>query len=100
MGASSALRGWFSVTTTLAPAPRARSAKPRPHQPYPATTMVLPATNLLVAGSTIVVAGDGWGGPGLAPRARGGGANGVGTETGPPKARAGQRDGERGVPKA
>src|SRR2546429_4971170 len=30
-------------------APRARSAKPRPHQPYPATTMVLPATSRFVA---------------------------------------------------
>ena len=33
----------------VAPAPRARLATPRPHQPYPATTTVLPASSRLVA---------------------------------------------------
>src|SRR5207253_292404 len=47
--ASSALSGSISVTSTFAPAPRARSANPRPHHPYPATTSVLPATSRLVA---------------------------------------------------
>ena len=38
-----------SVTTTLAPSPRARDATPRPHIPYPATTTVRPASSRFVA---------------------------------------------------
>ena len=49
MTASRALIASTSVTTTCAPMPRARDAKPLPHHPYPATTIVLPAINILVA---------------------------------------------------
>src|SRR6202171_3446869 len=47
--ASSALVGSTSVTITSAPAPRARLASPRPHQPYPAITNFDPASRKLVA---------------------------------------------------
>src|SRR6266705_1707767 len=47
--ASSAFIGSISVTSTFAPAPRARMANPRPHHPYPATTTALPAIKRLVA---------------------------------------------------
>src|SRR5436190_1927675 len=47
--ASSARIGSTSHTITVAPAPRARSAIPRPVAPYPSTTMVWPATKRLVA---------------------------------------------------
>src|SRR3954447_7147940 len=47
--ASSARSGSTSQTITDAPNPAARSATPRPVQPYPRTTMVCPASNTLVA---------------------------------------------------
>src|SRR2546430_16474259 len=45
---------------------------------------ILRATNLLVAGSTIVVAGDGWCGPGVPARGRGGGGRRLGAQIDPP----------------
>src|SRR6202051_3602672 len=41
---------------------------------------IIRATNILLAGMTVVVAGYGWCGRGVAMRARGVGANGIGTE--------------------
>ena len=49
INASSALTGFTSVTVTLDPIPRARSATPLPTQPYPATTTLRPASSRFVA---------------------------------------------------
>src|SRR5439155_1053430 len=50
---------------------------------------ILRATNFLIAGSTVVAAGYGWCGRGFALRARGAGANVLGTEVDPLKAAEG-----------
>ncbi len=54
---------------------------------------ILRATNRLIAGSTFVVAGYGWGGKGVAMRARGMGANVIVTEVDPIKALEARMDG-------
>src|ERR687884_613065 len=49
MTASSARSGSVSVTITCAPIPFARSATPRPTQPYPEMTKRFPASSTFVA---------------------------------------------------
>src|SRR6266567_8541631 len=56
---------------------------------------IVRATNVLLAGSTFVVAGYGWGGKGLAMRARGMGANVIVTEIDPIKGIEALMDGFR-----
>src|SRR5204862_1947089 len=56
---------------------------------------IIRATNMLLAGMTIVVAGYGWCGRGVASRARGMGANVIGTEIDPTKALEAVMDGFR-----
>src|ERR1700723_2641938 len=56
---------------------------------------IIRATNFLLAGSKFVVAGYGWGGRGLASRARGAGAEGIVTEIDPTKALEAVMDGFR-----
>lgn len=59
---------------------------------------IIRATGKLIAGTTFVVAGYGWGGKGLAARARGMGASVVVTETDPLKALEALMDGFRVMP--
>src|SRR5690606_37358078 len=59
---------------------------------------IVRATNILLAGKTFVVAGYGWCGRGLANRARGMGANVVGTEIDPLVALEAVMDGFRVMP--
>src|SRR6201988_3573846 len=56
---------------------------------------IIRATNFLLAGSKFVVAGYGWGGRGLAGRARGAGGQGIITEVDPTKALEAVMDGFR-----
>src|SRR6202008_4701106 len=56
---------------------------------------IIRATNFLLAGSKFVVAGYGWGGRGLAPRARGLGADVIVTEIKPTRALEAAMDGYR-----
>ena len=59
---------------------------------------IIRATNILLAGRTVVVVGYGWGGKGVAMRARGLGANVVVTEINPIKAVEAVMDGFRVMP--
>ena len=59
---------------------------------------IIRSTNILLAGRTIVVVGYGWGGKGVAMRARGLGANVIVTEVNPVKAVEAVMDGFRVMP--
>ena len=61
---------------------------------------ILRATNVLLAGSTVVVAGYGWCGRGVAMRARGAGADVIGTEVDALRALEARMDGYRVMPMA
>src|SRR5258707_12368417 len=61
---------------------------------------VIRATNLLLAGLKVVVAGYGWGGRGIAMRAKGHGAEGIITEIDPTKGNEAWIDGVRVRPMA